>query len=269
MSFIDTHCHLKSFLEKNILDEVLNRARSVGVDALITIGTNKSDWDCYQKLARKHKNIFFTVGLHPCYVDQNWRDNIDSIFEYWNTHDKPSAFGEIGLDYFHLPNDKSKASEIIKEQQQCFIAQLELAKSLNCSVVIHSRNSFDDCVKFIDRSGVDWQKVVFHCFSEGISEVTKLNQRKGRASFTGNVTYSKNPKMVEVIKAQGIDLLMLETDSPYLSPEPNRRSINEPYRINDIFEFISLHLDYKPNDLRDAIFRNATKFFKLNLSSND
>ena len=123
-------------------------------------------------------------------------------------------------------------SEIIKEQQQCFIAQLELAKSLNCSVVIHSRNSFDDCVKFIDRSGVDWQKVVFHCFSEGISEVTKLNQRKGRASFTGNVTYSKNPKMVEVIKAQGIDLLMLETDSPYLSPEPNRRSINEPYRIN-------------------------------------
>ena len=268
MSLIDTHCHLKSFIENNTLYEVLERARSVGVESFITVGTNPEDWSCYQALSQSYKNIYYTAGLHPCYVDQNWRKQVEYIPAYWNHANPPVSFGEIGLDYFRLPKDKSKSNDIIKRQQDCLCAQLDMAKALDCPIIIHSRNSFEDCVKFIDQSGVDWQKVVFHCFSEGINQLMELIKRGGRASFTGNITYIQNSKVLEAIKAQGIETLMIETDSPYLSPEPNRKSINEPSRINDILEFISSLIDYDYDDLKDTVFYNSRRFYNLSMSSN-
>ena len=195
-------------------------------------------------------------------------ENKWSIFRLIGIMPTPVSFGEIGLDYFRLPNDKSKSNDIIKRQQDCLCAQLDMAKALDCPIIIHSRNSFEDCVKFIDQSRVDWQKVVFHCFSEGINQLMELIKRGGRASFTGNITYIKNSKVLEAIKAQGIETLMIETDSPYLSPEPNRKSINEPSRIHDILEFISSLIDYDYDDLRDTVHCNSRRFYNLSMSSN-
>ena len=266
MSLIDTHCHLKSFLENNTLQDVLLRARNAGVEKMITVGTSPEDWHCYQKLASSYNYIFFTVGLHPCYVDYDWRKHVASISEYWNDTIKPVSLGEIGLDYFRLPKDKAKKNEIIKNQHECFFAQLEIAKILDCPIVIHSRNAFDDCIRLIDLSGVDWQKVVFHCFSEGVDKLIQLKERGGRASFTGNITYDKNSHLCESVKVQGVDILMLETDSPYLSPEPNRKTVNEPSKIGQIFEFTSSLFDDDKNNLNDSIYHNSIKFFNLEIS---
>ena len=138
--------------------------------------------------------------------------------------------GEIGLDYFHLPKDKNLSLEYVKEQQRCFSSQLNLARLLDCPVIIHSRNSFKDCVNLIDQSGLEWESRL-SLFSEGELQMKEIASRGGRASFTGNITYAGNDKILEAVKYQGIERLILETDSPYLSPEPNRKSKNEPYRV--------------------------------------
>ena len=216
MSLIDSHCHLQSFVQKKSLDGVLSRARSAGVNRFITVGTNLDDWKSYQSLAHSNRDIFYSVGLHPCYVGRNWSKDVEKIPEHWDESTQPVAFGEIGLDYFHLPKDKIKAAEIVNQQKKCFSNQLEFASSLCCPIIIHSRNSFEDCVSLIDQSGLDWQRVVFHCFSEGKPQIQKLGDRGGRASFTGNITFAGNEPILDAIRYQGIEKLMLETEKYYI-----------------------------------------------------
>ena len=264
MSLIDSHCHLKTFVQKNTLGSVLARAKTAGVEKFITVGTNIKDWDCYQSLARNNPDIYYSVGLHPCYVASNWADDVEKILDYWDSESKPVALGEIGLDYFHLPKDKNLSLENVIQQKQCFSRQLDLARLLDCPVIIHSRNSFKDCVYLIDQSGLEWEKVVFHCFSEGELQMKEIFSRGGRASFTGNITYAGNDKILEAVKYQGVEKLILETDSPYLSPEPNRKSKNEPYRVNDILDFIRLSFEIDLAELEDIVWKNTQDFFGLN-----
>ena len=182
MSLIDSHCHLKTFVQKGTLDSVLSRAKNAGVEKLITVGTSIQDWDCYQSLARNNPDIFYSVGLHPCYVANDWAADIEKILDYWDSQCKPVALGEIGLDYFHLPKDKNLSLEHVIQQQQCFSRQLDLARLLDCPVIIHSRNSFKDCVNLIDQSGLEWERVVFHCFSEGELQMKEIS-KQGRSCF--------------------------------------------------------------------------------------
>ena len=264
MTLIDSHCHLKTFVQKGTLDSVLVRAKNAGVEKLITVGTSFQDWDCYQSLARNNSNIFYSVGLHPCYVANDWAADVEKIPDYWDSQCKPVALGEIGLDYFHLPKDKNLSLEHVIQQQQCFSRQLDLARLLDCPVIIHSRNSFKDCVNLIDQSGLEWERVVFHCFSEGELQMKEISSRRGRASFTGNITYAGNDKILEAVKYQGVEKLILETDSPYLSPEPNRKSKNEPCRTREIIGFLKLIFEDDCQKMEEIIRMNTEEFFKLN-----
>ena len=105
------------------------------------------------------------------------------------------------------------AEKIIFWQKEALRKQLSIARKLDCPVIIHSRSAFDDCVREIDGSGVNWNKVVFHCFTEGVREISMLIERGGRASFTGIITFPKNEKLLEAVKYQGLEKLMIETDS--------------------------------------------------------
>jgi TatD DNase family protein len=265
MSLIDSHCHLKTFVQKHTLDSVLARAKNAAVEKFITVGTSIQDWDCYQSLAQNNPDIFYSVGLHPCYVGSDWIVDVEKILYYWESHCKPVALGEIGLDYFHLPKDKKLSAENVHHQQQCFSRQLDLARLLDCPVIIHSRNSFEDCVNLIDQSGLEWERVVFHCFSEGEPQMKVISNRGGRASFTGNITYAGNDHMLKALKYQGVEKLMLETDSPYLCPEPNKKSKNEPFRVKDILEFICPSFEFDSADIENILSSNTIKFFGLNL----
>ena len=138
-----------------------------------------------------------------------------------------------------------------------------MAKDLDCPVIIHSRDAFFDCIELIEISGVDWKKVVFHCFSEGEAEMEQLLKLGGTASFTGIITYKNNDKIISSIKLLGEKNVMLETDSPYLSPEPFGKSQNEPSMIPVIGKKASEILDVTEESLAQNSKTKTLKFFIL------
>ena len=131
MELIDSHCHPLGFKEKGELQAVLQRAEDAGVTQLIAVGTSMKDWVPYREMSDAHSGkIFYTVGLHPCYVDEDWEAAVSQISTFFMPPNAPVALGEIGLDYFHLPKDPIQAGEVILLQEEAFRQQLMLAKEL-------------------------------------------------------------------------------------------------------------------------------------------
>ena len=264
MEWIDSHCHLNGYLSQGVLTEVMDRALDAGVTQMIAIGTGLEDWDVNYNLASLFPNkIAYTVGLHPCYVTASWSNAVDQLEAYFSLSKNPVALGEIGLDYFHLPKDMEQAIALKSDQQSAFEAQLKIAKYLNCPIVIHSRNAFEDTLSTIDASGVDWGKVVVHCFSYSAEQIKLLLRRGGRASFTGIITYKNAPNVQKALIEQGIDFLMIETDCPYLTPEPHRGKKNEPAYVADIGIKCADLFGIEPEILAERLAENTRRFFGL------
>ena len=280
MGLIDTHTHLESFVRQGKLPETLARARDAGVDALITIGTSPDDWALYRDLAYEHRGrVHYTVGLHPCAVDARWEQAVGQMEAFWQgppgsgptseaagktPRINPVALGECGLDRFHLPKIAAEAEKIFAWQRAAFSAQLAMAKRLGCPVVVHSRGAFQECVELIDGSGVDWTRVVFHCFTEGEKEMAELSRRGGCGSFTGILTYKSADAMRAAAKAQGLGRFMVETDAPYLPPVPHRGKPNEPAFVRLTAEFAArdvFQVDFP--QLAATSTANARAFFGI------
>ncbi len=265
---IDTHTHLESFARGGALDGVLTRAQEAGVEAMITIGTSPEDWSLYRDLTRAHAGLVaFSVGLHPCSVDESWPVAIEQIEPFWRHGSSPAprpvALGEMGLDRFHLPKDAAEAERIFGWQRQAFAAQLELGKRLGCPLVIHSRGAFAECVALIDASGVDWQRVVFHCFVESPTDMDELLRRGGYGSFTGILTYKAADAVRAAARKQGLDRFMLETDAPYLTPMPHRGKPNEPAYLRHTAEFAAGVFGVPLVEVATASTQKAREFFGL------
>ena len=264
MELIDSHCHLKSFKDKGELEPMLERAAAAGVQHFITVGTSPADWVSYREMHAAYAGkIDYPVGVPPCYVDADWEAAVSQISTFFMPPHAPVAFGEIGLDYFHLPKDPVQAGETILLQEAAFRQQLMLASELDCPVIIHSREAFDESVQLIDESGIDWRRIVYHCFTYGAEEIAQINQRGGRASFTGITTYKSANKVREALRQQGIERLMLETDCPYLSPEPHRGKPNEPAYLTHIAERCAQALAMEAPELAARSSQNTRDFFKL------
>ncbi|MES1167137.1 MAG: TatD family hydrolase, partial [Pseudomonadota bacterium] len=141
-------------------------------------------------------------------------------------------------------------------------AQLVLAKRLGCPVVIHSRGAFRECVEMIDASEIDWARVVFHCFTEGVEEIGELTRRGGFGSFTGIITYKNADAIRAAAKAQGLSRLMIETDAPYLTPVPQRGKPNEPAFLRHTAEYAAAEVfGVGYDELAAVTTANARKFF--------
>lgn len=278
MGLIDTHTHLESFVRQgaDVLAGILTRAREAGVETMITIGTSPKDWELYRDLARDHAAtglVRYTVGLHPCSVDEKWEEALAQVEAFWADKKTgrldqisalPVAVGEIGLDRFHLPKDPAEAEKIFTWQRGAFAEGLAQAKRLDCPVVIHSRGAFAECVEMIDASGVDWTRVVFHCFTEGVAEMAELTRRGGFGSFTGVLTYKNAENVRAAARAQGLSRFMLETDAPYLTPMPHRGKPNEPGYVRHTAEFAANTVFGTPyEELVAAATANSLKFFAL------
>jgi len=266
MSLIDTHTHLETFERRSETAAVLDRALANGVERMISIGTGTDDWLIYRKLATNYsKRVYYSVGLHPCSVDDRWSEELADLEGFWQgEHTRPVALGECGLDRFHLPkDDPAKAEKIFAWQRSAFAAQLLVAARLRCPLIVHSRGAFAECVAMIDASGVAWDRVVFHCFTEGPLEMAELLRRGGRASFTGVITYKNAGAVREALLVQGLERLMLETDAPYLAPVPHRGKTNEPAYLRHTADIAAQLLGVSPAVLAERTSANAGAFFSL------
>ena len=265
MGLIDTHTHLESFAHRGDLPAVLQRARDSGVERMIAIGTDADDWTLYREIAAEHSGfVDYSVGIHPCSVDHGWAERYEQMEKFWQPIAKPVALGEIGLDRFHLPKDDAARAEVIFGwQRAAFAAQLGLAKRLSCPVVVHSRGAFQECVEMIDASGVDWSRVVFHCFTEGVAEMAELSKRGGFGSFTGIITYKTAENVRAAALAQGLGRLMIETDAPYLTPIPHRGKSNEPAFVRHTAEYCAKLFGVSYEKLAEVTTANAKSFFGI------
>lgn len=245
---------------------LLRRARDAGVEWMIAVGTAPDDWDLNRDLTVQNRGcIRHTVGIHPCSVDAGWESAVAGIARHWEggADGVPVALGECGLDRFHLPKEPGEAARAFGLQKAAFEAQLSIARRLGCAVVIHSRGAFRECVETIDASGVDWGRVVFHCFSEGEAEILELASRGGRGSFTGILTYKNADAVRAAAKAQGLGRLMIETDAPYLSPAPLRGKPNEPAYLRLTAEYAAGLFGVGLDELAAATTATARAFFGL------
>jgi len=155
----------------------------------------------------------------------------------------------------------SAAATWTSMDKAAFDAQLAMARRLGCAVVIHSRGAFGECVAAIDASGVDWTKVVFHCFAEGDAEMNILTGRGGRGSFTGILTYKNAEAVRAAARAQGLSRLMIETDAPFLAPVPHRGKTNEPAFLRHTAQYAANLLGVSLDELAGVTTANARAFY--------
>lgn len=223
---IDTHLHL--FNEDYDIDEVISRAKAAGVKYLIVSGSDLVDNKFNEKLLDTYDNVFLSVGYHPsCALDVSGEDL--NYLEDLIKLDRVVAIGEIGLDYHYGKDDRDKQIEL-------FRFQLDLAVRYNLPVVIHTRDAFLDTYNILKEYNL---KGVIHCFS-GSVEVAKKYLSLGYYLGIGGVVTFKNSKLKDVVKEIGLSKIVLETDSPYLSPY--RGEVNEPCNVRYICDFISEYL---------------------------
>jgi TatD DNase family protein len=262
MTLVDTHTHLDAVSKAGGLPALVGRARDAGVGWMIAIGTAPDDWDLYRDIAAANPDcIRHTIGIHPCSVDERWEDAVSAIPGFWQRGPAPVALGECGLDRFHLPKETADSERTFGMQKAAFDAQLAIAKRLGCAVVIHSRGAFRECVDSIDASGVDWNRVVFHCFSEGEAEILELARRGGRGSFTGILTYKNAEGVRAAAKAQGLERLMIETDAPFLAPVPHRGKPNEPAYLRHTADYAAGLFGVALDELASATTATARRFY--------
>jgi TatD DNase family protein len=216
---IDSHCHLTDPRLLEQLDAVLARAKSAGVDRMITIGTDPDDDLAAIQLCRMRPMLRCSIGIHPNYCHEVDESEIPKLREMQRD---PSvvALGEMGLDYHYSFADRAR-------QRRFFEAQLQLATELNRPVVIHNREATDDCLAVMRQFRSI--RAVFHCFTGTIAEGEKILEAGYALGFTGVVTFKKSDDVKEIARRTPADRLLVETDAPYLSPEPMRKQkINEP-----------------------------------------
>lgn len=231
---------------------------------MVTIGTESGDWSINRDLAAAHPGtVDYTVGLHPTSVEDGWEADIKLMPAAMGWIPGPVGLGEMGLDRFHLPKAPDEAASVFNRQKAAFSAQLKLALGSPLPLVIHSRGAVEECVEMIDASGVEWSRVVFHCFSDGPELLAPILERGGRASFTGIVTYKNADNVREALKSQSVDQLMLETDAPYLAPVPKRGKPNEPAYVRHTAVFAAEVLGLSFEDLARITTANTKAFYSL------
>ena len=246
---IDSHCHLVN--EDYDIDRVIKNSIENDVKYLIVSGAEVEDNKLNMELLDKYDNIFLSVGFHPSMANIIKEEDYLELEEYIKNK-RVVAIGEIGLDYYYGKDDMDK-------QKELFRRQLSIAESYNLPVVIHSRDAFLDTYNILKEYKV---KGVMHCFS-GSLEVAKQYIDLGYYLGIGGVVTFKNSNLKDVIKEIGIDRVVLETDSPYLSPI--RGNKNEPKNVKIVAEYISNLLDISYEEVASITTNNTINLFNLDI----
>lgn len=248
--FIDTHLHLVN--EDYNISDVIDRAKDAGVNYLVVSGSDLVDNRLNVGLLDKYDNVFLSVGYHPSCVNDVKQSDLDYLEELIILK-KVVAIGEIGLDYHYGKDDRERQIEL-------FRYQLDLASRYDLPVVIHTRDAFLDTYNILSEYNLSG---VIHCFS-GSLEVAHKYLSLGYYLGIGGVVTFKNSKLKDVVREIGLDKVVLETDSPYLSPY--RGEVNEPCNVRVIALFLSELLGVSLDDVSLVTTGNACRLFDLDVN---
>lgn len=253
---IDTHCHLDAEQFDTDRAEVLERAFASGVEKIIIPAIEPSRFEAVQKIVDSDERIFCGMGVHP----HNATEVTDKILEQveeLSFGSRVVAIGEIGLDYFYdfAPKDV---------QQRVFQEQLRIAKRRNLPVIIHNRDSDDDMLRIVEKEQDGNLRGVFHCFSGSPAMLEKALKLQMHVSFTGNITFKKST-LAQTVQAVPPDRIMIETDSPYMTPTPFRGKRNEPAFVRFVAEKIAELHSLSFDEVVSMTSKTAKHLFQLGL----
>ncbi|ALV23344.1 hypothetical protein ASO20_01595 [Mycoplasma sp. (ex Biomphalaria glabrata)] len=225
--YIDTHCHLNSELYENEnvpIDELISQATTNEIISLVNVGTTIEDSKKVVETATVKKNIYAAIGVHPNYVlDNKISPNDIEILNELSKNKKVIAIGEIGLDYHYARSIEQRKNQLIT-----FTKQIELSLDKKLPVIIHCRDAWSDLVNVLRKYKNKGIKGIVHCYSGDLSVAKELVQMGFYISFSGIITFKNAVEIREVVDWCPIQNLLIETDSPYLSPEPYRGKLNRP-----------------------------------------
>ncbi|SHG41870.1 TatD DNase family protein [Thermosyntropha lipolytica DSM 11003] len=221
---IDTHAHLQDKALKADLKEVLKRAKEAGVKKIICIGYDYPTSVEAVELARKYEGIYAVVGVHPHDAKELDEETLDKLYQLAR-EEKVVAVGEIGLDYYRNLSPREK-------QKEAFIAQIKLAREAGKPVVIHDRDAHQEVLDIIKKEKAGLNGGVMHCYSGYLPMAIELMKEGFYISFAGPVTFNNARKTVEVAANIPLERMLIETDCPYLAPEPVRGKRNEPAYVS-------------------------------------
>lgn len=251
---IDTHCHLNDPKFDGELDTIVANFLASGVDKAICVGCCiESSKDCIA-IAEKYENVYCTVGVHPSDCDIYDEQELENMLN--SNNKKIVAIGEIGLDYYWSKDDKEK-------QNQVFESQIKLAIKHKLPIVIHCRDAFGDTLDILQKYAPLKNGAVMHCYSGSLEFANQIIKMGLHISFTGSVTFKNAKNLHNVAKNIPIDKFFFETDSPYLTPEPNRGKRNEPKYVLDVARFVADLRGISADELIKITDSTAKKFFNI------
>ncbi len=251
---IDSHCHLYIKNSPEQQDQLIKEAAADGISKIINIGIDIETSQLSLELAEKYDSLYCTVGIHPHDAKKLNEQSIEKL-QQLAAHDKVVAIGEIGLDFYRNLSPKPL-------QYAAFEKQLELAVQLKKPIVIHTREALEETIEVVKKYANGLVGGVFHCFPGNAAEAERVFELGFSVSFGGVMTF-KNAEMAEVASQVPLEKIILETDSPYLTPLPFRGKQNRPAYVKYVYQKLAELKNLPVADIVSIIDRNCIKLFKL------
>lgn len=270
---IDTHCHLNFEAFDQDLDAVLQRAKEYNVDKIIIPGAKLDSSEKAVEISSKYDNCYAAVGIHPHHFSEYYDTApyhseknkglilVNKLNNLTN-HNKVVAIGEIGLDYFQYEKTVYEKPEITpeikKRQKELFQLQLNIAIKLQLPVILHCREAYKDILEIVEEHEL---KGVFHCFGGTIKDLKKVLSLGFYVGFDGNITFKNADNLRLLVKNTPLERILVETDSPYLTPVPNRGQRNEPKNVKIVAEEIAKVKGINKDIVEKVAANNANTLF--------
>jgi len=252
---IDSHAHLQDEKYENV-EEVVNNAKLEGIDKIICASSSVNASKRAVEIANKFENVYATIGIHPEEAGE-WNEDTKELFKELAKNNKVKAIGEIGLDYHYefFPRET---------QKQVFIEQIKFANELNLPIVIHSREASGDMLEIIrEYKDMLVNKTTIHCYNMGVGILKEIVSYGFNISLGGAITFKNARGLLDVVRECPIENLMLETDAPYMSPEPFRGKLNEPAKVKYVAQKIAELKNISLEEVERITTQNALKFFRI------
>lgn len=250
---IDTHAHID--MRDSELKTIISNAKNAGVEKIVIPSVDVNSFEKVIEICKKYEDTYCALGIHPSEANNAKDEDFSKIIEL-SSSEKVVAIGECGLDYYW---DKS----FVEEQKAAFLKQIEITKVLKKPLIVHDREAHKDTFDYLTQNIKDEVPVIMHCFSGSLEFALECIKKGFYIALGGVVTFKNAKKVHEIAKEIPMEFLLLETDTPYLTPEPHRGELNEPAYIKLVAQKIAEIRGISFDEVAEITTQNARKVFKI------